>query len=226
MKVKRIYSIWAVLIMLLTSNVKGGDFHIAYLPEGVRLGASLVDITSVRSGLVQNNFPHPDNRFGGVTSEFIELQKAKSPPLAYFYRFKDDKLGSVLRSSSMRSLSVHDAKLAAVKIYNDLNANFRMTREDAIVRSNGTTTIIATAQLWQGDDAQFSLYFVATTDELTLVIFDPTQCERSNFFLGVERLPDVNSTVEKVKTLSIGRAKDASPTLADLIPDIHNSISK
>ena len=90
------------------------------------------------------------------------------------------------------------------------------------MRSNGNTNVTVTAQLWQGGDPQTSVYFVATTYELTLIVFDPLQFNKTDFFLGAERLPEMDSRVDQVTKLADHGIKSASPTLTDLIPDIQS----
>jgi len=183
------------------------DFCSKYFPTGVRIAISSEQLKSLRPQAIE---VAPIDASGPVlpsVTMMMEPPNRRGEPTAYWWRFKDNKLGAITKSTlPPRAESDNRMRLAVQEIINSLSASFQKKTEEKILRSSGGNNIILTAQLWENADAGRNVYFVASNEETTIIIFDPKIFGYRNFFVSPDRLKDFEAMSE-----NSGMAKSSSP---------------
>ena len=98
----------------------------------------------------------------------------------------------------------------------ELQASFDFIGSDQIVRSTGSQSELLNAQHWKEKAGALELYFVASSQEITLLFFDPKIYGKKDFFLGPEKLADVQKNEKSVRALIKEMKPD--PTKPEPVP--------
>lgn len=196
------------------------EFYQAYIPPGVEIGMSPEQVKAARpqamtGGMLQPSAAKTDTTF----VQMAEITPQGNTRVAYLYRFKAGKLGAVLRSLMVTGMPIEHAQAGASKAADEIKANFVLKGQEQVARSTGTENTIVTAQLWEDAGAGRNIYFVTTNREITVVIFDPKAFGKSDFFLGPERMKDLEAHAESVRGM-IDKAAATPVPIVDLLPKV------
>lgn len=194
------------------------DFYRAHLPPGVSMGMSLEELTTVRPGASRNEIGAPSNPQSD-RREMVEITPQGDTRVAYWYRFKGRKLGAVTRSLMTARMPMEHAEAGALKVADELKADFALKGQEQVVRTTGTENTVLMAQLWEDLARGLNLYFVATNREITVVVFDPKAFGKADFFVGPEKMKDLDAQAESVRRMTEKAA--ATPiAIVDLLPKV------
>lgn len=196
------------------------DFYQAHLQPDVKMGMSPEELKGARpaarvmdmSGFDRPAPPKPP----GAPMEMAELRRGLDRGSVSVYRFKAGKLGAVVESTKLATkmglAPIEQTQAAVSKLAGELKANFVLKAQDHIVRTGN----LLTAQLWEDKAGGLQLYFVASNQEITLVIFDPKEFAKADFFLGAEMLEKSKASAESIRRQLADRADPPQP-LIDLL---------
>lgn len=119
----------------------------------------------------------------------------------------DGKLRAVMTSSYQAAGRTEDAEANAISLA--LAASFTKVRDEKILRmSKDMQRSEVTAELWRDEKSSVDAYFVATTEETTLVLFDPRFLSGKDFFLKPSDLP-----AEVTTAIGRGRTDENKPSV-------------
>jgi hypothetical protein len=180
-------------------------------PTGVLMGMSPSALLATR----------PQAKDVGLTSkdgsrQFVEIVSSNGGRIAYWYRFKNETLGAVTKSIMASKTPVEQVRESTHVMQAELQGSFDLIENDQIVRSTGSQSELLTAQHWKEKAGALELYFVASSQEITLVFFDPKDFGKKDFFLGPERLADVQANEKSVRALIKEMKPD--PTKPEPVP--------
>lgn len=180
-------------------------------PTGVLMGMSPSALLATR----------PQAKDVGLTSkdgsrQFVEIVSSNGGRMAYWYRFKNETLGAVTKSIMASKTPIEQVRESIQVIQAELQGSFDFIGSDQIVRSTGSQSELLNAQHWKEKAGALELYFVASSQEITLVFFDPKDFGKKDFFLGPERLADVQANEKSVRALIKEMKPD--PTKPELVP--------
>lgn len=182
------------------------DLSQIHLPSGVSLGISSEQLKLRRPQAIK--IP-PIDASGVVPDGVTTMIEAPAFPdrVAYWYRFHNNKLGAITKSVLRKPTETEDDIRRAVQaIFDELALSYEKGTNDQILRSGGGNNVLLTAQLWEDRKAQRSVYFVASNEERTIILFDPKIFDKRNFFVGPDRLKDFQAMSE-----TSGIPKSSSP---------------
>lgn len=196
------------------------EFYRNYLPPDVEMGMSQEMVRKARPRAVTGQASQPSAANADPSfAEMVEIALQGTTRVAYWYRFKAGKLGAVTRSLLVTGMPIEHAQAGANKVADELNANFVLKGQEKVARSTGTENIIVTAQLWEDAAAGRNIYFLATNREITVVVFDPKAFGKPDFFLGPERMKDLEAHAESVRGM-VDKAVAPPVPIVDLLPKV------
>lgn len=212
-------SVFLSCCIAFTAFATPADFYQAYLPAGIQIGCSVHEVRNQRPGIIEN----PMHLSAGVEPEnaleLIEPPKHGQVPLGYWYRFKDGELRAVTRSLLVRGLPEAHLLSSASTLYGELKTNFVLKGTEKVLRSTGVGATLLTAELWEDATTGLEVYFVASSEETTLIVFDPKIFSRRSFFLGPERMKDFEAPEEAVEGVN-DKATESPYLITDLLPKV------
>lgn len=189
------------------------------MPSGVWIGMSSESLSQVRRDAVSIGSAPAEN-----VSQFVEILATDVPPGAYWYRFKDNELGAVLKTTRVSGLSRSETIHLAGDITKEYKAEFALIETQQIVRSFNAQSTLLSAQLWRENSGIWQSYFMVSNHEITQVLFDPKKFGFDDFFLPAERLPDVQANEKAVREMMKEVQSTASQSnllpLIDLLPEV------
>lgn len=201
------------------------EFYRAHLQPGVNMGMSPEELAKARpaarnmdmSGFDRPAPPKPP----GAPVEMAELRRERDRASVSSYRFKAGKLGAVLEGTQLATkttiVPIDQTQAAVDKLAEELKANFVLKGQEQIVRSGGIDgAALLTAQLWEDKAKGLHLYFVATNQEIDIVIFDPKAFAKADFFAGPETLEKLKASMESIRR-QLGDRADPPLPLIDLL---------
>lgn len=206
--------------MLAASRVVASpeSFYSANLPSGVAFGMTPDQLAKARPEARKNDLIQSQNT--GIESvAMVEIARQGNSGTAFWYRFKNGKLGAVSRSVSTKKLSAESAQGSAVQIYNELQSNFDLLRQEEVLRSTGASTFQLSAQLWEDKAKELNIYFVASSQENTVIIFDPKSFGSTDFFVPVDKLKEIEAQAKSVKDM-LGESVPTPSPIIDLLPKV------
>ena len=195
--------------LIFCKSALGQDSLRKYFPEDIRLGMDLSEFSSHRTlaKQVPQSFTASSN---ADVVEIFETWTHQHASGVFWYRFKNDKLGAITRSVSIRASEAKNVRSLVGTIVDDLKAGFEKLPDEEILSSTGTRNDVVIAQLWENKQAHLRLYFVATEREVTLIIFDPTRFARANFFVDSSKLNEFDRKSAEIR-MSLPNSDKASP---------------
>jgi len=209
-----------ILLTIAFATAAPEDFYRNYLPSGVEIGMSPEQVRIARPQAVASAAAQPSAaRVDTTFVQMVEITPQGNTRVAYWYRFKGGKLGAVTRSLMVTGMPIEHAQAGASKVVGELKADFILKGQEQVARSTGTENVIVTAQLWEDTATGRNLYFVTTNREITVVIFDPKAFGKSDFFLGPERMKDLDAHAESVRGM-IDKAAATPVPIIDLLPKV------
>lgn len=213
-------SIYVTTAVLLTASplMAGDNIYSFVLPKNVSLGMTAQKMKSVRPKAKRQGI-------GSVAAKqdktpksiFTEVQIGGKEATSYQYHFTNETLGAVTMSV-YHLPGVQDQR--AENIYKALPKSFAKAKDKKIVRlSRDLEKSIVTAELWKDKKTGNHLFFVATTEETTAILFDPKLFSDADFLILADKvpgeIPDAKTVRESVKQR--GNAKVKNVPRSDLI---------
>jgi len=217
----RIHLMSCVFLLVAMAAVASPEsFYQSYLPAGIAMDMSPEQVRNTRPQAITSQSSQPSAAKADPTFvEMVEIAPQGNTRVAYWYRFKAGKLGAVTRSIMTARMPIEHAQAGASKVAEELKADFALKGQEQVVRSTGTENTVLTAQLWEDKADGLNIYFVTTNREITVVMFDPKAFGKADFFLGPERMKDLNAQAEVVRSLTDKTAATPIP-IVDLLPKV------
>lgn len=213
-------SITCVLLLLATAGVVASpeSFYSDNLPSGVAFGMTPDQLSQARPEARKNDLTQSQN-MGTESVAMVEIARQGNFVTAFWYRFKNGTLGAVSRSVSTKNLPAESAQESAAKTYNELRANFDLLRQEEVLRSTGASTFQLSAQLWEDKTKRLNIYFVATSQENTVIVFDPKSFGSTDFFVPISKRKEIDAQAKSVREM-LGESVPTPPPIIDLLPTI------
>lgn len=208
------------LIWLAASSAVASPetFYSEKLPSGVVLGMTLDQLAQVRPEARKNDLIQSQNT-DDESVAMVEILRQGNAGTAFWYRFKNGKLGAVSRSVSTKNLSSESAQASAGQTYDELRENFNLLRQEEVLRSTGAATFQVSAQLWEDKAKGLNIYFVASSQENTVIIFDPATFSSRDFFVPVDKRGEIDAQAKSVRDI-LGKSAPTPPPVVDFLPEV------
>jgi hypothetical protein len=182
-------------------------------PENIKLGISYEELKFIRPEA--NKSPVTlITRPKELSDKAFELvERLPSEPGSYIYVFRSDSLQAIVWSEP-----VHPALPPSVNpklIHRELERNLIKLGSKNVARANSTLEFAAIeAELWdyRGDNTQ--IYFVSTSEETTIIKFNPLEIREEIFFKSADKIPELQAEANRILTQTDSIRKTA-PALVD-----------
>ncbi len=198
-------------VNIMTADAATGRFYQEHLAPGVNIGMTVKELQTARPSAFSNELGQPgDARNGRV--QMMEIRRGRSAASSYL--FEAGKLGAVTESTSTTGIPIEHTRAVADKLAEELKANFEFVGRHEILRAPDAVAVVLTAELWQDKEKGLNVYFVATSQEITVVVFDPKGFGKDDFFLGRERLKQVEANNARIRQM-------LGPRIATPVPVIN-----
>ena len=209
-----------VLVMLVAASAAASpdSFYSQNLPSGVAFGMTPDQLAQARPEARKNDLIQFQNT-GTELVTMVEIARQRNSGTAFWYRFKDGKLGAVSRSVSTKNVPAESAQGSAAKTYNGLRSNFDLVREEDVLRSTGASTFQLSAQLWEDKSRGLNIYFVASSHENTVIVFNPKFFVSRDFFVHLDKRKELDAQAQSVRDL-LGESVPTPPHIIDLLPTV------
>lgn len=206
--------------MLAASGVMASpeSFYSETLPSGVALGMTPDQLAQARPEVRKNDLIQSQNT-GAESVAMIEIARQGNSGTAFWYRFKNGKLGAVSRSVSMKNIPAESAQVSAAKTYNELRSNFDLLRQEEVLRSTGASTFQLLTQLWEDKTKGLNIYFAASSQENTVIVFDPESFGSKDFFVPVDKRQEIDAQAKSVRDM-LGESVPTPSPIVDLLPTV------
>lgn len=186
-------------------------FH-AELPNGSSLGMSLSELLAVRTNARMNKYSAA-GRLATDQVEMSELTRDFDSVGAIWYCFRGGKLGAVTQSVMTTKLPIDHTRNAASNLEEELKTKCTLKRRDQVLRMASGVNAILNVELWEDEARQRNVYFLATSQEITVTIFDPQAFSKEDFFVGLESLKAVEYSTERVRQTLQTSVNNVSPVI-------------
>lgn len=212
--------ITCVLIIIAATSVAASpqSFYRENLPSGVALGMTPDQLVQARPEARKNDLIQSQNSETEAVA-MVEIARQGNSGTAFWYRFKNGKLGAVSRSVSTKHLPAESARANASHTYNELGANFDLLRQEEVLRSTGASTFQLSAQLWEDKTKGLNIYFVASSQENTVIVFDPKSFGLKDFFVPIDKRKEIEAQAKSVRDI-LGESVPTPPPIIDLLPEV------
>lgn len=211
MKVAPPFLFALVMIVATTASAEEG-FYRKHLPAGVKMGISPAELQEMRPSALKNELRRPVGGANGSLEMVEMVRHERDAPVVYSYRFREGKLSAVTKAMRTTQLPAEHTRSAVSSLTDELKADSTLKGQDEMIRSVGYETAIITAQLWE-DKTGLNTYFVATNQEIDIIMFGPKVFGKIDFFLGPEKLESVKAGNESLRR----QRGNAVPTHAPII---------
>jgi hypothetical protein len=196
-----------ILSITLKANLEQG-FCGKYIPVNVRLGMDIQEFKKNKTTAFMSSLDFKANKVIDHSTKNILLETILlgNQRQSYWYYFIDNKLVGILRGSLVETMSPESAEVEAAKMYKDLKENCTKLSEYQIQRlSNGHQNVV-TAELWEINNSSLNVYFISTTQETSIYIFDSKSLDNESFFTAP------NNSRSQQEYLAQIRKKSRQPT--------------
>jgi hypothetical protein len=203
-----------VLLMVLWLTATGLNASVleGFFPQNIKLGLSTEHLKAIRPAATRSPAALLP-RSGQTTSSSFEMVERISPAIFYTYVFRDNVLQAVIRSEPV--IPNVPSLINPMELNNSLSRDFRLVRSDKIARASGTLEHFpVTADLWNDPKSGLQAYFVSTSQETTLIFFNPSKLNGGNFFVGADKIPELKAGADAIRSQTKTDPK-ASPALID-----------
>jgi hypothetical protein len=199
-----------ILLWVTVTNAKADGFE-KFFPQNVKLGLSVDQLKAIRPDAVQSMAALlPRSNQAHKTFEMIERI---SPATYQTYVFSDNILQAVIWSEPV--ISSLPSLINPSELSNSLSQEFQFVRSDKIARASGTLEHFpVTADLWNDSKTGLQAYFISTSQETTLIFFNPSKLNGGNFFVGADKIPELKADADAIRSQTKTDPK-ASPPLID-----------
>jgi hypothetical protein len=200
-----------VVLWLAALNLNASGFEELF-PKNIELGLTTEQLQTVRPAAEKSPAALLP-RSSPVSEGSFEMVERISPATFYTYVFRDNLLRAVIRSEPVAS------DLPPTMIPEELNnffsKDFQFLRSERIARASGTLEHFpVTADLWRDPRTGSHCYFVSTSQETTLVLFNPSELSGGNFFVGADKIPELKAGADAIRSQTKTDTK-ATPPLVD-----------
>lgn len=165
------------------------------MPSNVSLGMSRATVQPVRG-----NAKKLDLAVGSRNTNATVLTEIKAdavPSICYQYHFIEDQLRAVTQGI------LHGGRRdeqAVRSIHNALARDLVKKSDETILRlDEQMNQVLVNAELWRDEKSGAEVYFVDTTNELTVITFDPRCFSKRDFFMSPDELPQIAPALEKAR---------------------------
>lgn len=173
------------------------DSLTGYFPSGVQLGLSVDALKQARPQAIQssvNLLPQIDQGISNST-QFIERIGTST---FYTYIVQQGVVQGIIRSEPV----VPSVTTQSVQIYASLQSGFQLVDSEQIARANGSLDYYpVSAEQWRGNDG-INAYFVSTSQETTLILFNPQALSSKNFFIDASKIPSLKPGADTIRKLT------------------------
>lgn len=209
-----------VLVMLVAASAAASpdSFYSQNLPSGVAFGMTPDQLAQARPEARKNDLIQSQNT-GTELVTMVEIARQGNSGTAFWYRFKNGKLGAVSRSVSTKNLPAESAQGSAAKTYNELRANFDLLRQEEVLRSTGANTFQLSTQLWEDKTKGLNIYFAASSQENTVIVFDPRSFGSTDFFVSIDKRKEIDAQSKSVRDM-LGESVPTPAPIIDLLPKV------
>lgn len=129
----------------------------------------------------------------------------------------------VFRENALRALMMSEPvvpslprSLVPESLLQRLAVGFRYESSENIARANEVIDHFpVSADLWVDDKSGLHAYFVSTSQETTLIVFDSAKLSGESFFVGADKIPELKAGAESIRSLTNAKTKTA-PSVVDL----------
>lgn len=187
-----------IQLLTISSLIAGNNVYSFVLPKNVSLGMTEQQMkevrpTAKRQGSMDVDVPR-DKMYKSILAEFINEGNEVT---SYQYCFTNETLCSVTMSVFLTP-GVQDKR--AKNIYKSLISSFIKVKDEKIVRLSGNLEkSVVTAELWKDKMTKTHLFFVATTEETTVILFDPALFSYVDFFILADNVPKEISVTKMIR---------------------------
>jgi hypothetical protein len=206
------FRIVLILVLWLVAFTLNASVIDKLLPQNIELGLSTEQLKAVRPAAARS--PAALLPLSGqVSPSSFEMVERTSPATFYTYVFRDNILQAVIRSEPV----VPDLAptMIPAELNNLLSQDFQFLRSEKIARASGTLEHFpVTADLWSDPKTGLQSYFVSTSQETTLILFNPSKLNGGNFFVGADKIPELKAGADAIRSQTKTDPK-ATPPLVD-----------
>lgn len=203
--------VFIMVLWLEAFNLNASVFDKLF-PQNIELGLSMEQLKAVRPAAARS--PAALLPLSGQASQSsFEMVERISPATFYTYVFRDNILQAVIRSEPV----VPDLPptMIPAELNNLLSEDFQFLRSEKIARASGTLEHFpVTAELWSDPKTGLQSYFVSTSQETTLILFNPSKLSGGNFFVGTDKIPELKDGADAIRSQTKTDLR-ASPQLVD-----------
>lgn len=207
-----------VMLAAVSAAASPDSFYSENLPSGVTFGMTPDQLTQARPEARKNDLIQSQTT-GTELVAMVEIARQGKSGTAFWYRFKNGKLGAVSRSVSTKNLPAESAQGSAVKTYNEIRSNFDLLREEEVLRSTGASTFLLSAQLWEDKAKELNIYFAASSQENTVIVFDPKSFGSKDFFVPIDKRKEIDAQAKSVRDM-LGESVPTPSPVVDLLPTV------
>ena len=207
-----------VMLAAVSAAASPDSFYSENLPSGVTFGMTPDQLTQARPEARKNDLIQSQTT-GTELVAMVEIARQGKSGTAFWYRFKNGKLGAVSRSVSTKNLPAESAQGSAVKTYNEIRSNFDLLREEEVLRSTGASTFLLSAQLWEDKAKELNIYFAASSQENTVIVFDPKSFGSKDFFVPIDKRKEIDAQAKSVRDM-LGESVPTPSLVVDLLPTV------
>ena len=197
---------WVAAVSSSYASVFGDLF-----PTSIKLGLSPQQLIAIRPNAAKSPAALlPRTTTSANTFEMIE----RIPPTTFYtYVFGDNTLQAVIRSEPVIANGPNTMNPRVLS--KALAQEFRFLSSEEVARASTTLEHVpVTAELWDDPQTEMHAYFVSTSQETTLIFFDPSKLNSGSFFIKADKIPDLRAGVEAIRSKS-GTDGKAPPPLID-----------
>lgn len=182
-------------------------------PENIKLGISYEELKLIRPE-ANKSLVTLITRPKELSDKAFELvERLPSESGSYIYVFRSDSLQAIVWSEP-----IHPDLPPSVNpklIHRELERNLIKLESKNVARANSTLEFAAIeAELWdyRGDDAQ--IYFVSSSEETTLIKFNPLEIREEFFFKSADKIPGLQAEANRIFPHTNG-IRRTTPALVD-----------
>lgn len=205
----------AIFLSMYLALVVGANSAILpnIFPDNIKLGISYEELKSIRPEADKSLITLITRPKELSDKSFELVERLPSDPGSYIYVFRSDSLQAIVWSEP-----VHPDLPPSVNpklIHRELERNLIKLGSKNVARANSTLEFAAIeAELWdyRGDNTQ--IYFVSTSEETTLIKFDPLKIRDEFFFKSADKIPELQAEANRILTQNESIRKTA-PALVD-----------
>ena len=183
-------TIQVACIAVAMSAPSSEQFYAANFP-GVTIGLDSRSVMAQRPRAFRSNTSLTGGgQVNDSNFDLIEIINENGQRIVFWYYVRDATVAGMCRGVPSTGLPLESARAQARNVRSTLQSAFDFKRIDKILRSTGVETALLSAELWGEKNGTLRLYFLASNQDITVIVFDPQRMSKKDFFLGPERLKE------------------------------------